>query len=173
MARRVREREREREEDKARGRSRLQPKRIGARGLNDPSLLGRHPGSPPPVSRFTAIRFLPPLRALVLSYCLRCCFLRGANVLLLPRPFCFYSLLFFLPSLVSLRFSISARFSPVLSSFPLRSVSPPTILVLSPGPSFRSESETVCLTHRAVTLSSSILERVYLLGCEEKRRIQV
>lgn len=30
----------------------------------------------PPVSRFTAIRFLPPLRAFVLSYCLCRCFLR-------------------------------------------------------------------------------------------------
>ena len=54
------ERTSERGRREAGGRSRLQPKRIGARGLNDPSHLGRHPEWPPPVSRFTAIRFLPP-----------------------------------------------------------------------------------------------------------------
>lgn len=76
------------------GRSRLQPRRIGARGLNDPSLsLGSPPAASPPVSRFTTIRFLPPLRAFVLSYCLCCCFLREANVYtrLLCLPVCLFA----------------------------------------------------------------------------------
>lgn len=49
--------------------------------LKWPLSLGSPPAASPPVARFTAIRFLPPLRAFVLSYCLCCCFLRGANVL--------------------------------------------------------------------------------------------
>lgn len=97
--------------------SRLQPKRIGARGLNDPSLLGRHPEWPPPVSRFTAIRFLPPLRAFVLSCCLRCCFFRGANA-------CMSVLLLFSPLL--------PRFASTLDQFFPFAVSPhQTILVFS------------------------------------------
>ena len=126
-----REREREREEDKARGRSRLQPKRIGARGLNDPSLLGRHPGSPPPVSRFTAIRFLPPLRALVLSYCLRCCFLvRSVSIL---------SSSFFPPSFRfdSRSLPVSLQFFPrfLFAVFPhQRSSSFPLVLLFVPSP---------------------------------------
>ena len=75
------------------GPSRLQPRRIGARGLNDPSLsLGSPPAASPPVPRFTTIRFLPPLRAFVLSYCLCCCFLREANVCtrLLCLPVCLF-----------------------------------------------------------------------------------
>lgn len=75
------------------GPSRLQPRRIGARGLNDSSLsLGSPPAASPPVPRFTTIRFLPPLRAFVLSYCLCCCFLREANVCtrLLCLPVCLF-----------------------------------------------------------------------------------
>lgn len=37
-----------------------------------------------PAPRFTAIRFLPPLRAFVLSYCRRFCFLLRVNLLYLP-----------------------------------------------------------------------------------------
>lgn len=71
-------------------RSRLQPERIGARGPNDPYTLSpRLPLSPSialirqPAPRFTAIRFLPPLRAFVLSYCRRFCFLPRVNLLYL------------------------------------------------------------------------------------------
>lgn len=67
--------------------SRLLPKRIGARGLNDPSLQPP-PAASPPVSRFTAIRFLPPLRAFVLSYCLCWLLPPRANVLCLLLSSC-------------------------------------------------------------------------------------
>ena len=101
------------------GPSRLQPRRIGARGLNDPSLsLGSPPAASPPVPRFTTIRFLPPLRAFVLSYCLCCCFLREANVCtrLLCLPVCLFVHL--CPSLC-FSLSLSLFLSLRSSGFPL------------------------------------------------------
>lgn len=75
------------------------------------------------MSRFTTIRFLPPLRAFVLSYCLCCCFLREANVYtrLLCLPVCLFvrlcpSLCFSLSlSLSFLSFSLFLRSSGFLS----------------------------------------------------------
>lgn len=63
-------------------------KESGPRGPNDPSTPPASPLSHrthrQPAPRFTAIRFLPPLRAFVLSYCRRFCFLRRINLLCLP-----------------------------------------------------------------------------------------
>lgn len=119
------------------GPSRLQPRRIGARGLNDPSLsLGSPPAASPPVPRFTTIRFLPPLRAFVLSYCLCCCFLREANVCtrLLCLPVCLFvhlcrSLCF------SLSLSLLAQFRLSLVAFDSRFLSVFSFLLFFPSSS--------------------------------------
>lgn len=115
-------------------RSRLQPKRIGPRGLNDPSLSvplsvspQQPPAASPPVSRFTAIRFLPPLRAFVLSYCLCCCFLRKQM----------YFALFLLPSRSFPYPPSFSVFSPLSSfdSFPFVRVAFSSFSASSPGSS--------------------------------------
>lgn len=130
--------------------------------LKWPLSLGSPPAASPPVARFTAIRFLPPLRAFVLSYCLRCCFLRGANVLRLLSLLVRSST--FLSSLVVFDFrflsvSRSVRFSR-LRSFPFV-VSSSAILVFSF--SFRP----------VVTGTTLVLDTNEYICSGKKQRIQV